>query len=255
MKRIHPNARHALALIALAVSFGIAGCRGPSGGAMNPFLAPDRVPPPSTRAIAPGQAQPYYPGDPLPVMQSNAAPPEIAGNGLAWSAPHESAPPPGSPAATAAEPFLSQQTVAIPADDAAMRFAAPAVVEPAPFTPVAATPIHLAGEASMPPVSPASHALPMLGGAEPASASPWRTPQIGQPMLPPPPSVAQQISGQPFDAPPLFTAPHGMDVRLRAVASPPPVVSSSTAPRIRIPGQQVPQVASQDGFRPRSSMR
>lgn len=49
-----------------AVSF--AGCRNQANSTFtNPFLTPDRVPPPSTRALAPGTAQPYYPGDPAPV--------------------------------------------------------------------------------------------------------------------------------------------------------------------------------------------
>jgi hypothetical protein len=57
------------ALIALAVA---AGCRNQSTGAFtNPFLTPDRVPPPPTRVLAPGTALPYYPGDPAP----SAAPP------------------------------------------------------------------------------------------------------------------------------------------------------------------------------------
>ena len=32
----------------------------------NPFTAPSRVPPPATRTLLPGTAQPYYPGDPVP---------------------------------------------------------------------------------------------------------------------------------------------------------------------------------------------
>jgi hypothetical protein len=51
---------------------------------------------------------------------------------------------------------------------------------------------------------------------------------------------------------PLATTPNTMDVRMRAVASPP---IESTTPRIRLPGEAVPQSASYDGFRPRSSMR
>ncbi len=42
------------------------GCRTPSSTLSNPFMAPDRVPPPSTRTLLPGTAQPYYPGDPVP---------------------------------------------------------------------------------------------------------------------------------------------------------------------------------------------
>jgi hypothetical protein len=46
-----------------------------------------------------------------------------------------------------------------------------------------------------------------------------------------------------------------MDVRLRAVASPPPVPLEGSTPRIRLPGEVAVQSASFDGFRPRSSMR
>jgi len=42
------------------------GCRTPSASLTNPFLAPDRVPPPATRTLIPGTARPYYPGDPTP---------------------------------------------------------------------------------------------------------------------------------------------------------------------------------------------
>jgi hypothetical protein len=79
MKRVHPNLIRAAALIATAAALTVAGCQNQQIGiAANPFMAPSRVPPPSTRALLPGQAQPYYPGDPLPVMQSNAAEPAAA---------------------------------------------------------------------------------------------------------------------------------------------------------------------------------
>ncbi len=79
MKRVHPNLQRAAMCAFVAASLGVGGCRSSSssGLAGNPFLAPDRVAPPSTRAIAPGQAQPYYQGDPLPVMQSSTAPPPV----------------------------------------------------------------------------------------------------------------------------------------------------------------------------------
>jgi hypothetical protein len=44
----------------LIVSAAI-GCRSQSTPLANPFLAPDRVPPPATRTLAPGTAEPYYP--------------------------------------------------------------------------------------------------------------------------------------------------------------------------------------------------
>ncbi len=51
------------------------GCRTSATGVANPFLAPDRVPPPATRTQLPGTAQPYYPGDPVPNISIGGAPP------------------------------------------------------------------------------------------------------------------------------------------------------------------------------------
>ncbi len=42
------------------------GCRNQALPITNPFAAPNRVPPPATRTLLPGTAQPYYPGDPVP---------------------------------------------------------------------------------------------------------------------------------------------------------------------------------------------
>lgn len=61
-------------LCTLALVF-IVGCRTQSTAMTNPFLAPDRVPPPATRTLLPGTAQPYYPGDPVPNSPVINAPP------------------------------------------------------------------------------------------------------------------------------------------------------------------------------------
>ncbi len=53
----------------------LVGCRSQSTAMTNPFLAPNRVPPPATRTLLPGTAQPYYPGDPIPNSPAIAAPP------------------------------------------------------------------------------------------------------------------------------------------------------------------------------------
>ncbi len=53
--------RWVIAIIMLCV---IGGCRSQSTPLTNPFASADRVPPPATRTLAPGTAQPYYPGDP-----------------------------------------------------------------------------------------------------------------------------------------------------------------------------------------------
>ncbi len=44
----------------------LCGCQGNTTALRNPFATPNRVPPPATRVLQPGAAQPYYPGDPLP---------------------------------------------------------------------------------------------------------------------------------------------------------------------------------------------
>lgn len=51
------------------------GCRSQSTAMTNPFLAPDRVPPPSTRTLLPGTAQPYYSGGPAPNTPVIGTPP------------------------------------------------------------------------------------------------------------------------------------------------------------------------------------
>jgi hypothetical protein len=50
----------------LIAAIALAGCRNQTAGITNPFVTADRVPPPQTRVLAPGTAQPFYPGDPMP---------------------------------------------------------------------------------------------------------------------------------------------------------------------------------------------
>lgn len=54
------------ALVCIAALTALGGCRSQSTPLSNPFLAPDRVPPPATRTPLPGTAQPYYPTDVVP---------------------------------------------------------------------------------------------------------------------------------------------------------------------------------------------
>jgi hypothetical protein len=167
MKSIHPNlSRYGIGAM-IALCLGFAGCRSTSSSGGGPFLAPDRVPPPSTRALLPGQAQPYYPGDPLPAMQTSTAPPAAAvaavtevekdatsrsasGRTLAWAQPGASqqqqpqqaisAPPP-QPVAQASPPpvaAINEGAVTVPVDGDSLRFALPAPRELEPITPVAA---------------------------------------------------------------------------------------------------------------------
>jgi hypothetical protein len=149
MEHVHPTVsfKATCAMIALALS----GCRSSSSGiAGSPFMSPDRVPPPNTRMLLPGQAQPYYQGDPLPAMQSATKAPATAiaalpnevetrsssGRTLAWSQPGAAAP---SPTPTSPVPAASAQqqqpqtiatsteaSVAVPNDGDPLRFPLPA---------------------------------------------------------------------------------------------------------------------------------
>jgi hypothetical protein len=305
MKWIHPNVARIASVAMLFVSSGQIGCRTPAGGVANPFLAPDRVPPPATRAIMPGQAQPYYPGDPLPVMQSSSAPQEQPTqiSGLAWGSG-------GTGTVTsAAQPttqsLATNEKVAIPTDKGDLRFVAShpeaanqiassqgAALATAP--PSAATaPQHSVVQAAFnePVANELSMNTPDVNLVDAEVVSPWRPPQISQsvssaPAGPSPPRVA--IPGG---------DPGGIDVRMRAVPSPPPAPVGPPTPRIRLPGyttqpyysnaamqpgtvlygapamqyvSSAPQLmqpspvalagmpqgpASQDGFRPRTTMR
>jgi hypothetical protein len=246
MKRIHPNIARIAYLAMLAFLIGPIGCRTPSGGVANPFLAPDRVPPPATRAILPGQAQPYYPGDPLPVMQSSTAPEdEPTNSGLAWgargmtAAPSTAAPNSGSLAS-------SNEKVAIPTDESDLRFEAsrhdasaelassgrgPAAT---PANDTAATHAVVAASFDAPVKSELPTSSPDVKLVDAEVVSPWRSPQIGQsvasvPAVASPPRVA--IPGG---------EPSGMGVRMRGVPSPMPTPSESATPRIRLPGYYVP---------------
>jgi hypothetical protein len=253
MKRIHPNMARVALVAALVFSSSTIGCKTPSGGVANPFLAPDRVPPPATRAIMPGQAQPYYPGDPLPVMQSSTAPqPQPAPNsGLAWSSP-------GGAAAPAGEPRIARSTttpnenVAIPTDDGDLRFAS----QPEPPIQIASSDGAAFATPSIAPVErnqsvqqaafngPIAKELPTstpdVNLVDVEVASPWRPPQISQPVA----SVAT------VPAPPRIAIPtgdsSGPDVRMRAVPSPSPAPFAPSAPRIRLPGYAPQAYSSAD---------
>ncbi len=172
MNGIHPTA-NAAPICALVVTILMTGCRSTSSGVNNAFLAPDRVAPPSTRALAPGQAQPYYQGDPLPVMQSGATPASnslltgdsaaarsLTGKTLAWNSPPAASQLAGATApttSTAPWPPTTQQTaptayapepaVSVPVDTASLRFPMQQTLQPAPASQIAA-------------VSPPSSALP-----------------------------------------------------------------------------------------------
>jgi hypothetical protein len=219
MKLIHPNLSRCGIGAMIALCLGFAGCRSTSSSGGGPFLAPDRVPPPSTRALLPGQAQPYYPGDPLPAMQTATAPPTAAvaavaevekdatsrsasGRTLAWAQPGASqqqqsqqavSPPPPQPVAQVAPTpvaAISEGAVAVPVDGDSLRFALPAPREPEPITPIAAAPPQpIAQPAPQPaitqprPVQLASYTAPMQSAPIPSAPILPATPP---PVAPPP---------------------------------------------------------------------
>ncbi len=320
MKGIHPSVNAALMCVLTAAAISAMGCRSSSSSAANPFMAPDRVPAPSTRAIAPGQAQPYYQGDPLPVMQSSTTPansPALAsgvaalsstGKTLAWNAPasagsggaaaNTNSPWDAKPQATTPIAYGNEPPVSVPSDGGALRFATPvasssmqATAGPSnansslaafstPQQPAASTP---RTATSNPGVAPASYNAPVTGNAPaaggltpvvtvpelsptPQAASPWRTPQVASPSTSAPassssaanaaasptiiPPVPLYVMGQPATVLPM----NEMPVEIRAVPSPPPQ-PGDPLPRVRVPNYEVPQPATADGFRPRTSMR
>ena len=235
MKGAHPNLDR-IAILAITICTAFYGCRSQQGMAVNPFLAPDRVPPPATRALLPGQAQPYYPGDPLPVMQSATSP-------QVQSPPTTNL---ARPSRVSTEPvadskIASKEPVAIPADTSSLRFATSQTPDPPPNAStnvLAATPVAPSQPAVQQPVVPAAYyetaasdpaRQPQLASLEnvPPVSSPWRSPQMTAPTQPAiAPTMAHQIAM-------VQPAPSNMAVRLRAVPSP---ATSTSTPRIRLPG-------------------
>lgn len=111
------NIRHAI-LLALAVG----GCRQQGTPLANPFLAPDRVPPPATRTPAPGTAVPYYGGGasapPSSWRVGRDAAAAIDADGFA-DAPDADSAARGRTSWAALDP--SEDRIAVPSDDAGER--------------------------------------------------------------------------------------------------------------------------------------
>src|SRR4051812_38639608 len=228
MERVHPNVSYAAMCAMIALALG--GCRSSSSGmAGSPFMSPDRVPPPNTRALLPGQAQPYYQGDPLPALQSAGNSPATAiaalpndaetrsasGPTLAWAQPGATAQSPApanvAPAVPTPQPqpqtiaAANETSVAVPNDGDPLRFPLPA-----PKAPEAATPI-------------AS-----------AAAAPTQ-PQPIQPLaVQTPPNVVQTTYNAPIpSAPPLQVSSPTMSSPPQQVASPwrsPQVAQAAAVP-------------------------
>ncbi len=251
MERTPPNRRRVVFALRAVTVLVLAGCSNQQMSASNPFMAPDRVPPPATRTIAPGTAAPYYPGDPVPAalntppspaMVTQAQPPVAP----AITTPAVPASPNSIPATATPQPlaFSNERTVAIPSDNQDLRFALPAPppvppsIPPIGPQPLAASPVATA-PAPAQQVVPAAFNSPVASQPTPAAApiptatdtsdtsGPWRTPQVpnsGSPVMQaqyvqpqaaqPTMLVAQQPQPQPTP-----TAPP-MPVQLQPVPSP-----------------------------------
>lgn len=323
MKRIHPIVNVALLCALTAATICAAGCKSSSSSAANRFMAPDRVPAPSTRAIAPGQAQPYYQGDPLPVMQSSTSPanspnnPALAGDAaalsstgktLAWNAPASAAsggvaantnsPWDAKPQSTTPIAYGNEPPVSVPSDRGELRFPAPlasnsssasagASGPPAALT--VPTSVPQTATTTSPTAMPnqgvvqASYNTPVTGSTPatgnlapvvttptlsqaPTAASPWRTPQVASVSTAGHASPSKSLNAVPTSTiispvpfyvmgqPQTVLPTNAMPVEMRAVPSPPPQ-PGDPLPRVRVPSYAVPQTATADGFRPRTSMR
>jgi hypothetical protein len=242
MDRFHPNQRWiALAARGLFVLL-VAGCSNQQMSASNPFMSPDRVPPPATRTIAPGTAAPYYPGDPIPAAQ--VAPPAAP---LVAQAPPgfvpQGSPPVAAMAASNVAPaaapptgFTNERTVAIPADNADLRFAVPPqTVPPGP----AQNSAPQIAAAAAPAVVPAAYNQAVPSATEDIDTnSPWRSPAVPNatsPVMQAQYSQPQQLQpAQSFQSP--ASSGQQMPVQLRAVPAP-PTTQALTAPQ---PATMVP---------------
>ncbi len=296
MERIHPNLSYAATCALMVLALGFSGCRSSSSGvAGSPFMSPDRVPPPNTRMLAPGQAQPYYQGDPLPPMQSAANQPAdgiatlpreaetltTSGRTLTWSQSGGANPASASTGMVAASPAVStpqphlqsppepqsvvaanEAAVAVPADDDPLRF--PLLTQ--------APPENVAPIASATPAAPQSQPIqavamqPQPGIVQASYTTPIPSAQ------PLPANTPSMINPQPTTSPwrsPQITSSTGVTQPLNLPA-PPMLPANTVAATIRAvdsptrSGDPMPRIrvpgymgteTSADGFRPRTSMQ
>jgi hypothetical protein len=282
MERIHPNLSSTATRAMIALALGLSGCRSSSSGiAGSPFMSPDRVPPPNTRMLAPGQAQPYYQGDPLPPMQSaaNRPAPAIAalptdaetrtasGRTLSWAQPGAAAPsanPTGpAPAAVVSVPqppaqpqtvvAASEASVAVPNDGDPLRF-------PLPTPQVSERPAPIASAALAPTPSPvqpvAAQPQPSVLQASYNAPIPSAPPlPVNQPTMNPPqqvvspwrsPQIAQAASAPTFAPQSSAIQPNGTAPMV--LPAPPAIPPNTMAATLRAvespaqPGDPMPRV-------------
>jgi hypothetical protein len=198
--------------------------------------------------IAPGTAQPYYPGDPLPAAQSAPS----AGAPVAQT---QAQLPTQTAQVASGQPlaFGNERPVVIPPDTKDLRFALPAP----PATQPLSSPEPAAASVAAVSAAPVTSAVYNQAGtlpvatdqtAEAAGSGPWRDPQI--PASASTVSPAQFVQSQPVQpsalvpgqTPPGIASPN-MPVELRAVPSPTvaPIQPAVTPPpRMRFPSLMSP---------------
>ncbi len=281
MERVHPNLSFAATCAMIALALGLSGCRSSSSGiAGSPFMSPDRVPPPNTRVLAPGQAQPYYQGDPLPAMQSAATRPATAiaalpndaearsasGRTLAWAQPGATAPsanpPSPAPVMAAPQPPMQPQTVvaaneasvAVPNDGDPLRFPLPAPQPPESPAPIASAapiasqvkPIQPVAAQARPDVLQTAYNAPIPSAPPLAVNQPTMSPpqQIASPWRSP--QVVQAAPAPNFAPQPIAVQPNG--AAPMALPAPPTISPNTMAATLRAvespaqPGDPIPRV-------------
>lgn len=264
--------RYAATLTLLAIAL-VTGCRSQSTPLTNPFLTPDRVPPPSTQMLSPGAAQPYYPGETMPgtaplaagapaypqipaaaappstfVAPPGAAPPASAYPGGGTTYPGTTYPGstyPASPVTPAAPPLggayqpqAKGESIGVPSDEQSMRFAsatlAPATSSASAFSNVA-PPEN--GAASQPAQfrTPIQSILPVAGSPNQSGVERAFTPNAGM-QSPQQPSQLSVVTPADYQAPVGAVKATGANG-----GAPAGSIAASAAP------------ASSDGFRPQGS--
>ena len=119
-------------MILASVTLFAIGCTSNQPTIPNPFTTADRVPPPVLQAPAPGAAQPYYQGaQPAPAFQPGAT------TQPAPTYQPQITPIPGQPLSNNAKPRSNTvasagESISIPSDQSALRFAAPNLPNHAP---------------------------------------------------------------------------------------------------------------------------
>jgi hypothetical protein len=163
---MYRNEVHLFFVVTSTLVLGMVGCQG-NGKPLfsNPFSASGRVPPPATRSLGPGAAQPYYPGDPVPVLQGATAP---AGPPLVSTTPPSPTVPP--PVASLKTPQIQPVSLVPSGTPGSFHTVSDSRFAP-PAAPVAATAPAPTLQAS----SPATQPLTFTGGNFVSPAA-WRSP-------------------------------------------------------------------------------